>query len=78
MTRNERALADANARVAGWPSLAQATRAAISDAVNLEVVTPLKSGGFLVDVGESFPIWRCDMGAVRRLLLERALAAADS
>jgi hypothetical protein len=36
-----------------------------------------ESGGFLVEVGECFPVWRKDMGAVRSLLLERDLASAN-
>lgn len=36
-----------------------------------------ESGGFLVEVGEAFPIWRQDMGAVRSLLIERDLSAAE-
>jgi hypothetical protein len=43
----------------------------------LRPIHPLKSGGYLVDVGEAFPVWRADMGAARRLLLERDLLDAE-
>lgn len=42
------------------------------------VVHVLQSGGFLVDVGDAFPIWRADMESVRRVLLEHALFVADA
>lgn len=37
----------------------------------------LQSGGYLVDLGDAFPVWRIDMGAVRRLLLERELQETE-
>lgn len=37
-------------------------------------VHKLKSGGYLVDVGDAFPVWRADMSAVRRLLLALAIS----
>lgn len=45
--------------------------------MNVGAIHPLKSGGVLVDVGEAFPVWRSDMGAARRLLLERDLMLAE-
>ncbi len=33
----------------------------------------LLSGGYLVDIGQAFPVWRRDMEAVRRFLLDRDL-----
>lgn len=45
--------------------------------MNPTAIHKLNSGGYLVDVGEAFPLWRHDMGAVRRLLLERDLMVAE-
>lgn len=68
MSRAEQIAAAANERVASWATLPRTP----GDFVKCE------SGGFLVEVGESFPIWRTDMGAVRRLLAERDLLDALS
>ncbi len=39
----------------------------------------LKSGGYLVDLGDGgFPVWRRDREAVRRFLLARDLDGNDS
>jgi hypothetical protein len=61
MTRADQIAEAANERVAAWPSLNR---------------TP---GSILKceSVGEAFPVWRRDMGAVRRLLAERDLLHAD-
>ncbi len=41
-------------------------------------IHPLRSGGFLIDLGDGgFPVWRRDMEAVRRFLLERDMDAAE-
>lgn len=46
--------------------------------MNAATIHPLKSGGYLVDLGDGgFPVWRADMGAARRLLLERDLILAE-
>lgn len=67
-TRSEQVAAEADQTVASWLTLSRTPGQ----------IHHLKSGGFLVEVGDGgFPVWRCDMGAVRRLLLERDLAAAE-
>jgi hypothetical protein len=73
--RADRIAAEADERVAGWPSMTAEERAELTTS---GVVRKLESGGFLVDVGEAFPVWRADMGAVRRLLLELDLRADAS
>lgn len=74
-TRAERIAAEAEEAVGSWPSLSPEDRAALTRS---GVISKLESGGYLIDVGDAYPIWRPDMGAVRRLLLERDLAAADA
>ena len=44
------------------------------------VQTPVRkcrTAGFTVDLGDQFPAWCPDMGAVRKLLAERDLIAAE-
>jgi hypothetical protein len=68
----------ADETVSGWMALSADDRAALADTlVAPSPIHPLKSGGYLVDMGEAFPFWRADMGAVRRLLRERDLIDAD-
>jgi hypothetical protein len=73
-TRADQIAAEADERVAGWPSLSPAERASLTAS---GAVSKLQSGGFLVELGGDFPAWCPDMGAVRRLLLERDLVSAE-
>jgi hypothetical protein len=74
-TQAERLTAAAETAVEGWLSV---DRNVLEHALTRPAqVHKLASGGYLVEVGESFPIWRQDMGAVRRLLLDRDLITAD-
>lgn len=73
-SRADRIAADADERVAGWPSLSPADRANLTAS---GAVTKLQSGGFLVELGGDFPAWCPDMGTVRQLLLEHDLASAE-
>lgn len=75
MSQAEQRSRDADQRVRNWPSL---NREPTTPAPDLPTgVSKCDSGGFLVDVGEAFPAWRADMGAVRRLLLARDLITAE-
>lgn len=66
----------ADETVASWMTLSPDDRAELSAKLgSTPPVHVLKSGGFLVDLGDAFPVWREDMGAVRRLLLERDMRA---
>jgi hypothetical protein len=67
VTAADRIAQAANERVTGWPSLTRIPGTYIK----------CESGGWLIEVGDAFPVWRADMGAVRRLLLEQDLLAAE-
>jgi hypothetical protein len=67
MSSAEQIARAAHERVSAWPTLSRIPGTYIKCA----------SGGWLVEVGDAFPVWRQDMGAVRRLLLERDLMAAE-
>jgi hypothetical protein len=71
LTRAEKITAAADRTVAGWMCT---DRAALTETLSSAAVTPIHpmhSGGFVVDVGDAVPVWRADMGGVRRLLTDR-------
>lgn len=45
--------------------------------MSVGTIHKLKSGGFLVETSEPFPVWFSDMADARRHLLERDLMTAE-
>ncbi len=66
MSRADQITAEADATVKSWPKVPRVP----GDYMKCQ------TAGFIVEVGEDYPVWAADMGAVRRLLVERDLLEA--